>query len=56
MTERLLTVDEVAERLAVHPNTVRRLVERREIRPVRVGRLLRFTPEDLDAYLAKASA
>jgi excisionase family DNA binding protein len=38
----LLTVKQVAERLGVHPDTVRDLALRGEIRFVRVGRQIRF--------------
>ncbi len=48
----LLTLDEVAALLRVSKTSVYRLVERRELPFCRVGRSLRFTRQDLDAYLA----
>jgi excisionase family DNA binding protein len=47
----LLTIDEVAEILRLSKTSVYRLVERRELPFCRVGRSLRFTRTDLDAYL-----
>lgn len=47
----LLTLDEVAAVLRVSKTSVYRLVERRELPFCRVGRSLRFTREDIEAYL-----
>ena len=49
--QRLLGVDEVAERLGVTPRYVRRLAAERRIRFVKVGHLLRFDGDDLDAWI-----
>jgi excisionase family DNA binding protein len=44
----LLTPKDVAERLVISPDSVRRLVERGELAAIRVGeRRLRFTREDV---------
>ena len=51
----LLTIDEVADFLHVSKTSVYRLVERRELPFCRVGRTLRFTRRDLEAYLAARS-
>ena len=40
--DRLLTVNDVAERLQVHPITVRRHIKAGKLRAVRVGRSGRF--------------
>ena len=48
----LVSVREVAERLGVSETTVYRLTERRLLPFYRVAGCLRFTPEDVDAYLA----
>lgn len=40
----LLTVEEAATELRVHPATVRRMIRRGEIAAVRVGRLWRVDP------------
>ena len=47
----LLTLDEVAALLRVSKTSIYRLVERRQLPFCRVGRSLRFTPEDIDEYL-----
>jgi len=49
---RLLTVREVAERLAVCTATVYALVERGEIRHLRVSNAIRVHPDDLQAFVA----
>lgn len=51
----LLTSEDVSRILGVHRNTVRRLVRRGQLRAIHVGRLPRFRPEDLDAYLERGS-
>ena len=47
----LLDVNEAARRLAVGERYVRRLVTERRLRHYKVGRLLRFDPADVDAFL-----
>lgn len=51
MNEALLTVAEVALWLGVHVDTVRRLEQRGELHPYRIGKRLRFSPGDVRAYL-----
>ena len=48
---RLLDIDDVAEQLSTSVRHLRRLVQERRIPVVRVGRLIRFDPVDLDAWL-----
>lgn len=43
----LLTTYEVARALGVSRSTVQRLVKRGELRPVRIGHLVRFRVDDL---------
>jgi excisionase family DNA binding protein len=50
--EVLFTRDALAEFLAVHPNTVDRLVKARRIAHYRIGRAVRFRVEDVEAFLA----
>ena len=49
----LLTGDEVAERLKTTPRFIRRLVAERRIEYVKVGRLVRFTPEAVSDYIER---
>ena len=48
---RLLDIDAVAEMLNTSVRHIRRLVQERRIPVVRVGRLIRFDPLDLDGWL-----
>jgi excisionase family DNA binding protein len=48
---RLLDIAAAAERLSTSVRHVRRLVQERRIPVVRVGRLVRFDPVDIDAWL-----
>ena len=41
MADELLTIDEAAALLRVHPTSVRRLIKRGEIRAIRIGRVWR---------------
>jgi len=47
----LLTANEVARRLAVVPLTVYRLTKLGRLRPLRIGRLLRFEEADVARFL-----
>jgi excisionase family DNA binding protein len=49
--EALIDLKEVAARLGVTERFVRRLVFERRIPHLKVGRLLRFAPSELDAWL-----
>ena len=48
---RLLDIDAVAEQLSTSVRHLRRLVQERRIPVVRVGRLIRFDPVAIDAWL-----
>ena len=51
---RLLTVKQVAEQLQVHPQTVYKLISRRQLDSVRLGARSRRVPEPaLDAYVKR---
>jgi excisionase family DNA binding protein len=50
--DRLLTMEEVAERLHTTPRHVRRLVFERRIAYRKVGRYVRFHPDDVTEYVA----
>ena len=51
MLDRLLTVEEAAERLGTSTRFVRRLIFERRIAFVKVGRHVRIASIDLDAYI-----
>lgn len=51
----LLTVAQVAARLKVSAQTVRRLARLDRLRPITVGRGMRFRPETVQAYLDQRS-
>lgn len=51
----LLTADEVAPLLRVHPRTVRRLSLSGQLAHVRVGRLVYYRLSEVDAYLDRAA-
>jgi excisionase family DNA binding protein len=50
--DRLLTVEEAAGRLGTSTRFVRRLIFERRIAFVKVGRNVRISPADLDAFIA----
>jgi excisionase family DNA binding protein len=52
MKDKLLTPEEAAERLNITPRHVRRLVFERRIAYRKVGRFVRFHPDDLAEYVA----
>jgi excisionase family DNA binding protein len=49
---KLLTVEEAAERLGTSVRFARRLIAERRIAFVRVGRHVRIDPADLEAFIA----
>ena len=50
--DRLLTVEQAAERLGTSVRFVRRLVAERRIAYVKIGRHVRIATRDLDAFIA----
>ncbi|MCV7465728.1 helix-turn-helix domain-containing protein [Micrococcus luteus] len=53
--ERVLRVTEVAEHLDCNPHLVYRLIQRGDLRALRVGRLIRVPLSALNEYLATAA-
>lgn len=53
--EKLLSVVEVVERLNVSRTTVWRLVRDRKIEAHRIGKQLRFTRDEVEAYMKRTS-
>jgi excisionase family DNA binding protein len=49
----LISVREVADRLGVHPETIRRLIHDGRLDAVRVGRVLRVHRDAVDRFLAR---
>lgn len=54
ITERLLTLVEVADLLRVSPHTVRAWVRKGKLYPMRICRRLLFHPDELARFLAEA--
>ncbi len=52
---KLLSIDELAERLGVTPRHVRRLVAERRVPLLRVGKFIRFDPAAIVEWLDAAS-
>jgi excisionase family DNA binding protein len=50
--ERLLTVDDAAERLGTSVRFIRRLIAERRIAYTKLGRHVRIAARDLDAFVA----
>lgn len=51
-TDHFYTVRTLAERLAVKPLTIYRLVAEGKLPAVRIGRSIRFNPDRIEAFLA----
>ena len=50
MNEKLLNMDETANLLGIKKSTLYQLVMRKQITHVKLGKLTRFRPEDLQSY------
>ncbi len=48
-----ITVEELAERLKVNPRTIQRIIQRKELPALRVGRQWRFKREWVSEWLEK---
>lgn len=51
---KMMSLEEVAERLGVHRTTVYRLVMAGELPAAKIGRQWRIEPDDLERYLRRA--
>ncbi len=49
----LLTVADAAARLNVSAKTIRRLIQRGELRAIRIGRAIRIHPEDIERLIKR---
>ncbi len=56
MQEQVYTIDEAAEALRVHPDTIRRMIRKGELRYSRVGRQYRIPQSEIDRLLHGGSA
>jgi excisionase family DNA binding protein len=54
-TDTFYTVRTLAERLAVTPLTIYRMIDQGKLPAVRIGRSIRFRPEDVEAFLASVA-
>jgi len=54
--EAFLTVEDVAQRLRIHPQTVRGWIRAGRLPAVRAGRLLRVSPAVLEQFLSPAAS
>ncbi|MBI4235860.1 MAG: helix-turn-helix domain-containing protein [Chloroflexi bacterium] len=52
----LLTEKEAVRRLSIGRSTFRTLMDRGSIRPVRIGRSIRFTPEEIERFVRSLEA
>lgn len=48
----LLHIEQVAQRLSVSRSMAWKIIDSGQLRSLRIGRVVRVRPEDLDAYLA----
>jgi excisionase family DNA binding protein len=48
----LLRIEQVAGRLSVSRSMAWKIIDSGQLRSLRIGRVVRVRPEDLDAYLA----
>jgi excisionase family DNA binding protein len=51
--ETLLTISQVAKRLGLSYQTIKRMVDKRDIPVIKVGRSVRIDPLDLDKMIAE---
>lgn len=53
LTDPLMTVREVAEKLKVKESTVRSYIRDKQLRAIKLGKDWRISVEDLDAFVAE---
>jgi excisionase family DNA binding protein len=56
MQEELFTVDRVAEKVGLHPRTVRRFIREGRLRAKKIGKQWRILSRDLDELIGKEAA
>ena len=56
MSEELLTIEKVADRLQLHPDTIRRYIRERKLPGVRISAtVVRVKKSDLDKFIEERS-
>lgn len=53
MCEPLITADQAAKLLKLHPKTLKRLAQVGELPGMKIGRVWRFRESELDAYIVR---
>lgn len=56
MSKKYITLTQAAELVGLHPRTLRKKVASGELRAYRMGRTLRFKPEDVEALFTPTDA
>lgn len=56
MSKKYITLAQAAELVGLHPRTLRKKVASGELRAYRMGRTLRFKPEDVEALFTPTDA
>jgi excisionase family DNA binding protein len=51
LENRIYTIPQAADKLQLHPNTIRNLITRGDLKADRIGRSIRITSENLEALL-----
>jgi excisionase family DNA binding protein len=54
LEQTLLTPEQVAEKLAISPKTVKDWLREGRLKGIKIGRLWRIKPEDLQAFIQTA--
>jgi excisionase family DNA binding protein len=54
LVDELLTIDQVAEELQLHPDTIRRYIRQKKLKPTRIGgTAVRIRRSELDRFIAE---
>jgi excisionase family DNA binding protein len=56
MAAKLLTIQETAGRLGLHPQTVRKIIKSGRLKVARIGRSIRIRPDDLEEFIENSQA
>jgi len=53
MDTKWLKIEDIAQHLDIHPNTVRNLIFRGELKANKIGRVYRITQDDFDQFIER---